>query len=152
MILTDLSLNRWNMAAHRWETVRSFLYSGKTVLVEASDSKGGQESVFEDGLGGSFGIDIRRDLTAVEDAFLRKRYAHLSGERLTALKERLSHIQTGEMEPHYIQWYGFYEGHTAWRTDPIVIAFIFGLRSLDEIERAFPEGLDTVLFARFARD
>jgi len=64
----------------------------------------------------------------------------------------LTHLQTGEMEPHYIQWYGFYEGHTAWRTDPIVIAFIFGLRSLEEIESAFPEGLDTVLFASYARE
>jgi len=56
------------------------------------------------------------------------------------------------MEPHYIQWHGFYEGHTTWRTDPIVIAFIFGLRSLEEIVSAFPDGLDTVLFASFARD
>ena len=50
-----------------------------------------------------------------------------------------------------IQWYGFYEGHTAWRTDLIVIAFIFGLRSLEDIESAFPEGLDTVLFASYGR-
>jgi hypothetical protein len=35
--------------------------------------------------------------------------------------------------------------------DPL-IAFIFGLRSLEEIVSAFPEGLDTVLFASFARD
>jgi HEAT repeat protein len=152
MMLTDLRLGRWNMAAHRWENIRSFLSNGKTVMVEAGDTKGGQESIFEDGLGGSFGIDIRRGLTAVEDAFLRKRYAHLSREKLAALKEKLAHIQTGEMVPHYIQWYGFYEGHTAWRTDPIVIAFIFGLRSLDEIDSAFPEGLDTLLFASFARD
>lgn len=152
MMLTDLRLGRWNMASHRWENIRSFLSNGKTVMVEAGDTKGGQESIFEDGLGGAFGIDIRRDLSAVEDAFLRKRYAYLSEERLTALMERLTHIQTGEMEPHYIQWYGFYEGHADWRTDPIVIAFIFGLRSLDEIESAFPEGLDTVLFTSFARD
>jgi HEAT repeat protein len=152
MMLTDLGLDRWNMSAHRWGNIRYFLYNGKTVLVDASDSKGGQESIFEDGLGGAFGIDIRRDLTAVEDAFLRKRYARLGVDRLTALKEKLTHIQTGEMEPHYIQWYGFYEGHTDWRTDPVVIAFLFGLRSLDEIESAFPEGLDTVLFASFARD
>ena len=152
MMLTDLRLDRWNMATHSWENIRAFLSNGKTVMVEAHDTKGGQESVFEDGLGGSFGIEIRRDLTAVEDAFLRKKYAHLTGERLTALKDKLTHLQTGEMEPHYIQWYGFYEGHTAWRTDPIVIAFIFGLRSLEEIVSAFPEGLDTVLFASFARD
>lgn len=152
MMLTDLGLNWWNMATHRWENIRSFLSNGKTVMVEARDSKGGQESIFEDGLGGSFGIDIRCDLTGVEDAFLRKKYARLTGEELNALKDKLTHLQTGEMEPHYIQWYGFYEGHTAWRTDPIVIAFIFGLRSLEEIESAFPEGLDMVLFASYARE
>jgi len=26
---------------------------------------------------------------------------------------------TGEIQPHYVQWYGFYEGHTEWRVDPI---------------------------------
>lgn len=152
MMLTDLRLGRWNMAAHRWENIRSFLSNGKTVIVEAGDTKGGQESIFEDGLGGAFGIEIRRDLTTAEVALLRKRYARLTGEKLKALTDKLTHLQTGEMEPHYIQRYGFYEGHTNWRTDPIVIAFIFGLRSLDEIESAFPEGLDTVLFASFARD
>jgi hypothetical protein len=60
-------------------------------------------------------------------------------------------IQTGEMEPHYIQWYGFYEGHTSWRADPIAIAFLFGLRSLEEIEGAFPGRLPEVLSAHFTR-
>ena len=39
----------------------------------------------------------------------------------------------------YIMCYGFYEGHTEYRTDPIAIVFIFGLRSIEEIEDAiFP--------------
>jgi hypothetical protein len=60
-------------------------------------------------------------------------------------------METGEMEPHYIQWYGFYEGHTGWRADPIALAFIFGLRSLEEIEAAFPGRLPVVLTAHLTR-
>jgi hypothetical protein len=65
--------------------------------------------------------------------------------------ERLSVMQTGEVEPYCVQWYGFYEGHTAWRVDPIAIAFIFGLRTLDDIEAAFPGRLDEVLTGHFTR-
>lgn len=45
--------------------------------------------------------------------------------------------------------YGFYEGHTSWRVDPIAFAFIFGLRSLDEIEAAFPGRLYKTLTGHF---
>ena len=45
--------------------------------------------------------------------------------------------------------YGFYEGHTAYLVDPIAIAYIFGLRSIEEIEAAFPERLDGILTAHF---
>ena len=68
------------------------------------------------------------------------------------LIQRLSSIRTGEMEPHYIMWYGFYEGHTEWRADPLAIAFIFGLRSLEELERAFPGKLYEVLTKHFPRE
>jgi len=38
--------------------------------------------------------------------------------------------------------YGFYEGHTeAYRCDPIAIAFIFGLQSIEEIDIAFDGNL-----------
>ena len=36
-----------------------------------------------------------------------------------------------------IMRYGFYEGHTSYRADPIAIAFIFGLKSLEEIEAVY---------------
>jgi hypothetical protein len=62
---------------------------------------------------------------------------------------KLSHIMTGEMEPYYVMRYGFYEGHTGYRVDPIAIAFIFGLRSLDEIEIAFPGRLYEMLTMHF---
>jgi hypothetical protein len=46
----------------------------------------------------------------------------------------------------------FYEGHTAWRTDPIAIAFMFGLKSIDEIEAAFSGQLPRVLTQHFVSD
>ncbi|MGB6121354.1 MAG: hypothetical protein WBG80_05565, partial [Bacteroidota bacterium] len=51
----------------------------------------------------------------------------------------------GEMEPYYVMRYGFYEGHTDYRVDPIAIAFMFGLRDLEDIESAFSGRLDKAL-------
>jgi len=45
--------------------------------------------------------------------------------------------------------YGFYEGHTSYRADPIAIAFIFGLRSLEEIEELFQGKLYKTLTEHF---
>jgi hypothetical protein len=53
------------------------------------------------------------------------------------------------MEPYYVMRYGFYEGHTDYRVDPIAIAFIFGLKRLEEIERAFPGELHKTLTSHF---
>jgi len=49
-------------------------------------------------------------------------------------------------------WYGFYEGHTQWRADPLAIAFIFGLRSLEALEKAFPGRLYQVMTKHFSRE
>jgi hypothetical protein len=49
------------------------------------------------------------------------------------------------MAPYYIMRYGFYEGHTAYRCDPVAIAYLFGLRALEQIETAFPGRLHRVL-------
>jgi hypothetical protein len=46
----------------------------------------------------------------------------------------------------------FFEGHTIWRTDPIAIAFMFGLRSIEQIEDAFSGELDRVMVQHFVRD
>ena len=56
------------------------------------------------------------------------------------------------MAPYYIVRYGFYEGHTEYRADPIAIAFIFGIRSLAEIEMAFPGTLREALTMHFSRE
>jgi hypothetical protein len=150
IVEADARARRWNMARHRWERCELLLYNGRQVRVEAHDTKGGQESIFDDSLEGAFWIEIRRPPTPDEEALLRRKYAHLTPERWSLLLERLSAMQTGEIEPHYVQWYGFYEGHTAWRVDPIAIAFVFGLRTLDEIEAAFPGRLDEALAAHFS--
>jgi len=55
------------------------------------------------------------------------------------------------MAPYYIMRYGFYEGHTDYRADPIAIAWIFGLRNLEQIEAAFQGRLDVVMKHHFAR-
>jgi HEAT repeat protein len=151
MVEADVEAGRWNSAEHRWDRLRQIVYNDRRVDLEVHDTKGGQESIFEDGLEGAFFIKIWRTPTPEEERFLRRRYASLPREAWNELLHKLSSMETGEMEPHYIQWYGFYEGHTNWRADPIAIAFIFGLRSLEEIEAAFPGRLEQLLGAHFTR-
>jgi hypothetical protein len=147
---TDLRLRRWDMAAHRWANVTAVLSHGRRVQVAAGDTKGGQLSIFADGIEGAFWIEISRDLTGPERAFLEKHYGHLGADRMETLVRALTSIRTGEIQPHYVQWYGFYEGQTPWRVDPIAITLVFGLRSLGEIETAFPGRLDAMMMARHA--
>jgi HEAT repeat protein len=138
MMRTDIDLGRWNMVEHRWDNIAAILSHGQMVKLVAGDTKGGQLSIFDDGLDGAFWIDVDRELTGHERAFVQSRYPMLSAAQMETLVRLLTHMTTGEMEPHYAMWYGFYEGQTPWRTDPIAIAFIFGLRTLEEIEAAFP--------------
>ncbi len=72
-------------------------------------------------------------------------YHGLGPDRWDTLHGTLARIYTGEIEPYYIQRHGFYEGHTAWRADPLGIAMVFGLRSIEELERAFPKKLDRIV-------
>ena len=64
---------------------------------------------------------------------------------------KLSKIRTGEIQPYYIMRYGFYEGHTMWRTDPLALSFIFGLKSLKEIEKSVEGHLHDMLTSQFTR-
>ncbi len=127
----------------------SYLYKGKKIFVEIEYTKGGQESIFNDGITGALAITIRRELDQKEKDFLDAKYAHLSEEQRNNLKDSLSRIFTGEMEAFYIMRYGFYEGHTDWRTDPLAIASVFGLKSIEEIEKAFPGKIYTTLTEHF---
>lgn len=129
----------------------TLFYGGKTLSVEVQFSRGGQQSLFNDGLDGAWTIRIRRELQDRELAFLNRTYAHLEPAQRDTLVRRLAEMLTGEIQPFYIYRYGFYEGHTPWRTDPVAIAFMFGLRSTEQIEAAFGGQLDQVLTRHFVR-
>jgi len=148
MMNTDLDLGRWNMAEHRWGNVTAVLSHERRVQVVAGDTKGGQFSIFADALEGSFWIEINAPLSERERVLLETRYRHLDRGQVDTLMGALTTLRTGEIQPHYITWYGFYEGRTPWRTDPIALAFIFGLRTLEEIEAAFPGRLYELMITR----
>jgi hypothetical protein len=128
------------------------LYRGRKVYLKAEGSKGWQESLFDDEILGKFEFQIWRELDRDEKAFLRQRYSHLNEEQLADLFKKLSFIHTGEMAPYYIMRYGFYEGHTDYRADPIAMAWIFGLRSIEQIESVFDGKLYEALTQHFTRE
>ena len=121
--------------------ITALLYNGHKVVAQTIGSRGWQESIFDDEILGSGHIEIRRQPTAEEMEFLEKEYKQLSREQFEEMKEKLTCLHTGEMVLFYINRYGFYEGHTDFRADPVAIAFIFGLRSVEELHRATNENL-----------
>jgi hypothetical protein len=145
-ILQEIECGKWG----RFSGIQCFLYNGNKVTLRAESMKGWQNSIFQDEIQGRFDIDIRRQLTVAERAFLRGKYAHLSDTQMAELEERITHLHFSEMVPYYIMRYGFYEGHTSYRADPIAIACIFGLRSIEDIEHAFPGRLPRTLSGHFA--
>jgi hypothetical protein len=145
MMEFDLKIGRWNMARHRWHNIIGFYYNERYVQVTAEDTKGGQKSIFDDGIEGGFHIFISSEMTDEEYQFIEKSYQHISSIQRDTLRLLLSSFHTGEIQPQYIMRYGFYEGHTYWRTDPLAIAYIFGLMSLSEIEARFPGQLYDML-------
>lgn len=147
LILKEYEMGR---VGRRYDNVQYVLYNGRQVrLGEVHPTRGFQESIFDDEIAGAFQINLFRDLDKSEWAFLREKYSNLSRKQMAELTEKLSHLLTGEMEPYYVMRYGFYEGHTTYRVDPIAIAFIFGLRSLEQIEAAFPGELYKTLTTHF---
>jgi hypothetical protein len=135
-----------------WEPFEYICYNGQKVLVKAEGSKGWQESIFDDEIQGTFQIEIWRQLNQDEKAFLREKYPNLTKDQMAELLKKLSYIHISEMAPYYIMRYGFYEGHTDYRADPIAITWIFGLKSLKQIESAFSGRLDKVLTQHFTRE
>lgn len=150
----------WNMILQgiecgklgRFSGVRSFFYNGNEVTFRAESMKGWQISIFQDEIQGRFDIDVQRMLSAAERSFLRSKYPHLSGAQMAELEEKLTRFHFSEMVPYYIMCYGFYEGHTDYRADPIAIAYIFGLKSLEEIENAFQGSLCRILIDHFTEE
>lgn len=125
--------------------IESILYYGKWIRIDWEGGKGWQESIFNDEILGRYHLMIKRELDTREKKFLRDQYPGLSEKEMSELISALSSIHTGEMVPYYIRRYGFYEGHTSFRADPIAIAFIFNLKNLEEIESAFPGKLFRLL-------
>jgi hypothetical protein len=125
------------------------LYNGREVHLKFWGAKGWQESIFADEILGYWQIEMSRELDQEERALLSSLYPNLTEDEMTELVQKLSYIHTGEMVPYYIMRYGFYEGHTSYRADPIAIACIFGLRSMDEIVSAFEGRLHEVLTRDF---
>ena len=149
LILKEYELHR---IGRDWDGVQYVEYNGKRIRFgEVHPTRGFQESIFNDEIMGAWQINFFREPDERERGFLRERYPELDEADMATLVRKLSHILTGEMEPYYVMRYGFYEGHTDYRVDPIAIAFICGLRSLEEIEAAFPGQLHQVLTCRFTR-
>jgi hypothetical protein len=123
----------------------SLYYKNNKVFVEAYDTKGGQKSIFNDSIEGSFHIKLWREFNEREIQYLEEHYGHLSSEALKDFKAVLSFMNIGEMQPQYIMRYGFYEGHTFWRACPIAISFIFGLKSLEELDNTFDGELEKII-------
>lgn len=142
--------NHLSYQGHRAE-YPPFFYNGKKISVKVEYTRGGQESIFTDGLDGALAIQIDRELEQRERDYLDREYSHLNQQQREDLVKRLSSLFIGEMVMYYVKWYGFYEGHTGWRADPIVIAFIFGMKDLEEIDAAFDGKLYDALTEYFTR-
>jgi hypothetical protein len=116
--------------------IRSIVFGSKEIGMKISGSRGWQESIFNDEILGRYHLEVRRDPDPQEEQFLKEQYGDLRDNEFEELKRRISTLHTGEMVPYYINRYGFYEGHTDFRAEPLAIVFIFGIRSLEEIHRA----------------
>ncbi len=148
----------WNLLLREYELgklgrfkddIGSFWYHGREIHLRSQRTKGFQESIFKDEVKGAFEIELWRELDGDERTFLMKAYQHLNPEEKKALVSRLTRLRTGEMEPYYIMRYGFYEGHTEYRVDPIALAATFGLKPVPEIDKAFGGKLDRVRTSHF---
>lgn len=141
-----------NVSEEKGVHIRNLLYGGREIGVKISGSRGWQESIFNDEILGSYHLEVWRDLDPEEEDFLETNYSNLPEQQFEELNRMISHLHTGEMVPYYINRYGFYEGHTDFRADPLTLAFIFGIRSLEEIHQASGEDLYGYLTRHFVQN
>ncbi len=146
LILKEIEVGKW---ARFYDHIRYVFYNNHRLSFKANGTKGWQISIFQDEIQGSFDIDLSRELTPRENDYLDKKYAHLSPAQTDELKKRLTAFHFSEMAPYYIMRYGFYEGHTDYRADPLTIAFVFGLKTLEEIDQACDGDLYRALTEHF---
>lgn len=142
LILMETELGFW---ARFYDNIKQIYYNGNLLNFRASGSKGWQNSIFLDEVQGRYNIHIDRGLTGEEEHYLTMHYSHLNNDQMAALKDKLSQLDFSEMLPYYIMRYGFYEGHTDYRCDPIAISFILGLKSLAEIDTVCEGNLHNIL-------
>jgi len=145
MILAEIACGKFG----RFSNVQAFFYNGQKIALKGESFKGWQQSIFQDEVQGRFEFDLRYELTAEEESFLEEKYSHLTSLQMAELIEALTRLHFSEMAPYYIMRYGFYEGHTDYRADPIAIACLFGLRSIEDIEKMFGADLHGTLKHHF---
>ena len=130
----------------------ALIYNGNRVLIKITGSRGWQESIFHDEILGSGHIEMWRELNTRELEFLKKNYGHLPNDLFYKLVQMISHIHTGEMVFFYINRYGFYEGHTEYRVDPVSAAFIFGLKSINDVHKVCGKDLYRYFTTHFTQN
>jgi hypothetical protein len=145
LILLEYELGNWG---RYYDKVKNIWYNDNILNLKASGTKGWQISIFMDEIQGMHEIHIDRELTDKEEKFLKEKYSFLEHDKMEGLISRLTNLDFSEMLPYYIMRYGFYEGHSGFRTDPVSIAFIFGLKSIEEIDKEFGQLYNT-LFDHF---
>lgn len=134
------------------ENIDSFYYNGKKIFLSSGSGHGWQESIFNDEILGMWQLEMWRILDEQEVKFLSEKFPDLSTEQMAKLRKKLSSIHTGEMVPYYIMRYGFYEGHTSYRADPLAISLVFGLKSIEEIKNSLAGDLYKTLTDRYTRE
>lgn len=149
LILKEIELGKW--PGRYYDNISRIKYNGAWLNFMVSRTKGWQISIFFDEIQGRHDIHVDRDLTPAEETFLKKQYAELAEEQFDDFKQNITQLDFSEMLPYYIMRYGFYEGHVDYRCDPIAIAFIFGLKSIEELDQAFDGDLYAVLTTHFTR-
>jgi len=130
----------------------SLIYNGNEIKFKIQGSRGWQESIFNDEILGSGHIEIWRELSPEELDFLKKNYSQLTIEQFEQLQKKLSHFHTSEMVFFYINRYGFYEGHTEYRPDPVTVAVIFGLVTIKDAHRACRSDLYNYFNTHFTKN
>ena len=132
--------------------IEAMLYNGNEVKFKIQGSRGWQESIFNDEIHGTGHLELWRKLNPGEIDYLENQYKHLSKEQFEVLKNRISYFHTSEMVFFYINRYGFYEGHNEYRPDPITVALIFGLTTIEKAHRVAGENLYNYYMQHFTQN
>jgi len=109
MIGTDLDLGRWTWRNIDGRTFNLFFITARLSCLSPETLRASNSRFrgrFDDG---SFWIDIS-GTGGRREGPSRLENGHLTSEQRDVMIKCLCSIRTGEMEPHYIMWYGFYEG------------------------------------------